>query len=124
MSAPSGLLKVAASALIASARYRPGFYPGDLTLFTPVEREPGLPSPRAVWGPHARALAIVETAGDHSTMFSTTNAESIAASLTRVMSAGPPSEEPALRIWSAGPSLADPARRGQRGEIGAAFQRM
>ena len=33
-SAPTSVLKVAASALIASARYRPGFYPGELTLFT------------------------------------------------------------------------------------------
>jgi acyl-coenzyme A synthetase/AMP-(fatty) acid ligase/thioesterase domain-containing protein len=112
MSAPAGLLKVAASALIASARYRPGFYPGELTLFTPAEREPGLPSPQAVWDAHAGALTIVETAGDHSTMFSGTNAESTAASLTRVVSAGPPSARPALRVWSAGPPLAEPALRG------------
>ena len=73
------------SALIASARYRPGFYPGELTLFTPVEREPGLPSLQAIWRTHARTLSIVETAGAHSTMFSATNAESAAASLTRCL---------------------------------------
>jgi thioesterase domain-containing protein/acyl carrier protein len=84
-SAPTSVLKVAASALIASARYRPGFYPGELTLFTPVEREPGLPSPRAIWRKHARALSIVETAGAHSTMFSPPNAGSTAASLTRCL---------------------------------------
>ena len=54
-SAPTSVLKVAASALIASARYRPGFYPGELTLFSPVGREPGLPSLQAIWRKHARA---------------------------------------------------------------------
>src|ERR1700732_2672255 len=84
-STPPRVLKVAASALIASARYRPGFYPGELTLFTPVEREPGLPSLQAIWRKHARALSIVETGGAHSTMFSAPNAESTAASLTRCL---------------------------------------
>jgi len=84
-SAPADVLKVAAGALIASARYRPGFYPGQLTLFTPVDREPSLPSLQALWRKHARTLSIVETAGAHSTMFSATNAESAAASLTRCL---------------------------------------
>jgi thioesterase domain-containing protein len=82
-SARTGVLKVMACGMIASARYRPGIYPGELTLFTPMEREPGLPSPQAIWCKHARTLAIVEIAGAHSTMFSSTNAESTAASLTR-----------------------------------------
>jgi len=84
-STPTRVLKVAVSALIASARYRPGFYPGELTLFTPLEREPGLPSPEAIWGKHAGALSIVQTGGAHSTMFSAHNAESTAASLTRCL---------------------------------------
>jgi amino acid adenylation domain-containing protein len=85
--ASTGVLKVAACALIASARYHPRFYPGELTLFSPVGREPGLPSLQAVWRKHARALSIVETAGAHSTMFSSPNAESVAASLTRFLPA-------------------------------------
>jgi thioesterase domain-containing protein len=84
-SKPTRVLKVEAGALIASARYRPGFYPGELTLFTPVEREPGLPSPQAIWRKHTGALSIVETNGDHWTMFSATNAESTAASLTHCL---------------------------------------
>ena len=84
-SKPIRVLKVEASALLASARYRPGFYPGELTLFTPSEREPGLPSPHAIWRKHAGSLSIVETAGDHWTMFSAANAESAAASLTRCL---------------------------------------
>ncbi len=83
--APTSVLKVTASALIASARYRPGFYPGELTLFTPVGREPGLPSLQAIWRKHARALSIVETAGAHATMLSAPNAESAAASLMRCL---------------------------------------
>jgi hypothetical protein len=84
-STPTTVLKVAASALIASARYRPGFYPGELTLFTPVGRERGLPPLQAIWSKHACTLSIVQTAG-HSlddVMFSATNAESTAVSLTR-----------------------------------------
>jgi acetoacetyl-CoA synthetase len=83
-SAPASVLKVTASALTASARYRPGFYPGKLTLFSPVGREPGLPSLQAIWSKHARALSVVETAGTHSTMLSA-NAESAAACLTRCL---------------------------------------
>jgi amino acid adenylation domain-containing protein len=84
-SAPTRVLKVEASALIASARYRPGFYPGELTLFTAEEREPGLPSPQAIWRKHAGSLSIVETAGTHWSMFSAPNAESAAASLTHCL---------------------------------------
>jgi acyl-coenzyme A synthetase/AMP-(fatty) acid ligase/thioesterase domain-containing protein len=79
----TSVLKVVVSALTASARYRPGFYPGELTLFSPVGREPALPSLQAIWSKHARALSIVETAGTHSTMLSAPNAEFAAASLTR-----------------------------------------
>ena len=88
-SAPTRVLKVKASALIASARYRPGFYPGNLTLFTPAEREFGLPSVQMIWRKHAGALSTIETAGDHWTMFSPPNAESAAASLTHCLLAGP-----------------------------------
>jgi thioesterase domain-containing protein/acyl carrier protein len=81
--APTRVLRVATTALLASARYRPGFYPGELTLFSPVEREPGLPSLHSIWRKHARVLSVVETAGTHSTMLSAANAESTAAHLTR-----------------------------------------
>jgi non-ribosomal peptide synthetase component F/thioesterase domain-containing protein/acyl carrier protein len=81
--APTRFLRVATTALIASARYRPGFYPGELTLFSPVGREPSLPSLESIWRKHARALSIVETAGTHSTMLSAPNAESTAGCLTQ-----------------------------------------
>ena len=86
-SAPTSVLKVAASALIASARYRPGFYPGELKLFTPAERDPTLPSPRDLWARHALTLSIVNTRGGHLSMLSTPNAESTAASLTHYLPA-------------------------------------
>jgi thioesterase domain-containing protein/acyl carrier protein len=84
-SAPASVLRVMASALIASARYRPGFYPGELKLFIPTERDSALPSPQAFWRQHAHALSIVGTAGGHLTMLSRPNAESAAASLTRYL---------------------------------------
>jgi acyl-coenzyme A synthetase/AMP-(fatty) acid ligase/thioesterase domain-containing protein/acyl carrier protein len=90
-SAPIRVLKVEVSAMVASARYRPGFYPGQLTLFTPREREPGFPSPQSIWRKHAAALCIVETPGDHWTMLFAPHAESAAASLTLVLSHAQPS---------------------------------
>jgi acyl-coenzyme A synthetase/AMP-(fatty) acid ligase/thioesterase domain-containing protein/acyl carrier protein len=75
------VLKVAACALIASARYRPGFYPGELTLFSPAVREPGLPSLDAIWSKHARRVFLVETAGTHTTMLSAPNVDFAAASM-------------------------------------------
>jgi amino acid adenylation domain-containing protein len=86
-SAPASVLKVAASAMMASARYRPGFYSGELKLFIPAERDSALPSPQAFWRSHARALSIVDTAGGHLSMLSMPNAESAAASLTRYLPA-------------------------------------
>jgi non-ribosomal peptide synthetase component F/thioesterase domain-containing protein/acyl carrier protein len=78
-------LRVAASALLASARYRPGFYRGHLTLFMPAERAPGLPHLDAIWRKHALSVSVEETAGSHATMLSAPNAESTAASLTRCL---------------------------------------
>jgi amino acid adenylation domain-containing protein len=83
--APRRILRVGASALIASARYRPGFYPGELTLFTAAEREHGLPSLEAIWSKHAHTLRIVRTAGTHSTMLSPPNAQAAASLLTRLL---------------------------------------
>jgi thioesterase domain-containing protein/acyl carrier protein len=81
--APSIAIGVAARALIASAKYRPGFYRGQLTLFSPAGREPGLPSLESVWRKHARTVVVAETAGTHATMLSTLHAETTAACVTR-----------------------------------------
>ena len=79
------VIPVAASALMASARYRPGFYPGHLTVFGPATRPPGLPSLEATWGRHAATLSVVETAGDHATMLSAPHDEATAASVMRCL---------------------------------------
>jgi amino acid adenylation domain-containing protein len=78
-------IRVAVSALFASARYHPGFYRGHLTLFSPVGRTPGLPSLEAIWRKHALTVSVLETAGSHSTMLSAPNADFAAASLTRCL---------------------------------------
>ena len=85
--APSIAIRVAASALIASAKYHPGFYRGQLTLFSPAGREPGLPSLESVWRKHARTVVVAETAGTHATMLSTLHAEATAACVTRCLPA-------------------------------------
>jgi non-ribosomal peptide synthetase component F/thioesterase domain-containing protein/acyl carrier protein len=86
--APSIGIRVAASALIASARYRPGFYRGELTLFSPAGREPGLPALESIWRTHARTVVVVETPGTHLTMLSPRHAETTAACVTRFLPAG------------------------------------
>jgi non-ribosomal peptide synthetase component F/thioesterase domain-containing protein/acyl carrier protein len=85
--APALAIRVGANALIASAKYRPRFYHGQLTLFSPVAREPGLPSLESVWREHARTVVVVETAGTHRTMLSTLHAETTAACVTRCLHA-------------------------------------
>ena len=87
--APFTGIRVATSALIASARYRPGFYPGELTLFSPTGREPGLPALESVWQKHARTLVVVETPGTHLTTLSPPHAETTAACVTRCMPPAP-----------------------------------
>jgi amino acid adenylation domain-containing protein len=88
-------IRVAASALIASAKYHPAFYRGELTLFSPAGREPGLPSLESVWRRHARTIVVVETPGTHLTMLSPRHAKTTAACVTRCLPAGPPP----LRQW-------------------------
>jgi thioesterase domain-containing protein/acyl carrier protein len=91
-SAPIRVIRVTANSLIASTRYRPGFYRGRLTLFTPIGRERDLPSLEAIWRKYACALSIVEVAGDHSTMLSAVNAASTAMHLTACLPATAPSQ--------------------------------
>jgi thioesterase domain-containing protein len=88
--APSIAMRATASALIASAKYRPGFYRGELTLFSPAGREPDLPSLESIWRKHTRTVVVVETAGTHATMLSTLHAETTAACLTRCLPAANP----------------------------------
>jgi thioesterase domain-containing protein len=88
--APSIAMRATASALIASAKYRPGFYRGEITLFSPAGREPGLPSLESIWRKHTRTVVVVETAGTHATMLSTLHAETTAACLTRCLPAANP----------------------------------
>jgi len=78
-------IRVAVSALVASARYQPGFYRGELTLFSPAGREPGLPSLESIWRTHARGVVVVDTPGSHLTMLSPRHAETTAACMTRYL---------------------------------------
>jgi acyl-coenzyme A synthetase/AMP-(fatty) acid ligase/thioesterase domain-containing protein len=81
--APAGMLRVAANGLMASARYRPGFYAGELTLFTPRDRDEALPSPASIWRTHAGTVSMVDLPGAHLTMMAPPHAEQAAAALSR-----------------------------------------
>ncbi|HEX4468565.1 MAG TPA: hypothetical protein VH080_03485, partial [Gemmatimonadaceae bacterium] len=67
---------------------------GELTLFSPAKREPGLPSLESVWRGHARSIVLVETPGTHLTMLSPRHAETTAACVTRCLPVGPLAFEP------------------------------
>lgn len=79
----AGSVKVALAGLIAATRYRPGFYPGKLTVFTPLRRDPALPDSLAVWGAHAAGLAYIILPGTHATMLTRAHALEAAAALSR-----------------------------------------
>ena len=100
-SAPAGVLRTILAHKAASAGYRPGVYPGELTLFTPLERDAGLPSPESQWRPHARTVTSVQLPGRHLTMLAPPNAAIAADALTRGLMASlrpeptpPPSPPP------------------------------
>jgi thioesterase domain-containing protein/acyl carrier protein len=80
-------MRVAASALIASAKYQPGFYRGEITLFSPAGRVPGLPDLGTIWRKHARTVVVVEAPGTHLTMLSPRHADTTAACLMRYLPA-------------------------------------
>jgi thioesterase domain-containing protein len=100
---PVRALKVAAGSLVASARYRPGYYAGELTLFTALERDPAQPDPRRVWDGHARALRLVALPGAHLTMLSPPHAQAAAAALSKLLAApdwaSAPQETGMDRAW-------------------------
>ena len=81
-SSPARVVWVAACGLLARARYSPGFYPGEVKLFIPLERDPALPDPGTLWRRHAAALSVVCLPGGHLTMLSRPHASYAAASLT------------------------------------------
>jgi len=83
--APSTLRRVGLSALVASTRYHPGYYPGELTLFTPAERGAGWPVPQDVWRAHAASLSAVPLAGTHMNMLSPPHVETVASLLSSVL---------------------------------------
>jgi acetoacetyl-CoA synthetase len=86
-------LWVAACALLAGARYRPGFYPGVLRLLTPLQRDPELPDPRALWAGHAREVLLTTTPGRHLTMLARPYARFSAERLTETLLAASRNED-------------------------------
>jgi thioesterase domain-containing protein/acyl carrier protein len=81
----TSVLRVSSSALLASAKYHPGFYPSTLTLFSPEDREPGVPTLENIWRKHARTLTTIPVPGAHATMLSGANAKIAAARLTAML---------------------------------------
>ena len=79
------LWKVTLKALLASAAYRPGTYPGPLTLFEPARRDLGVPSSASLWRPHALVLRHEKLAARHDDMLEGANAQNVADLLTRCL---------------------------------------
>ena len=108
-SAPAGVLKVMIGGLVASALYHPGVYPGQLTLFTPQDRDPAPPSPRALWTRHAASLSVTEIPGAHLTMLAPPHAQAAAAALAQSL----PGTSPLTLVIPDGPPgpIRDPVGR-------------
>jgi acyl-coenzyme A synthetase/AMP-(fatty) acid ligase/thioesterase domain-containing protein len=87
-------LKVAAAGLVAALRYRPGYYAGKLTLFTPAGRDPALPDLLSLWARHAHRLEQVTLPGTHLTMLSRAHAPQAAAALSRQLALCTPLSPP------------------------------
>jgi amino acid adenylation domain-containing protein len=85
--APAALRAVMASALSASAAYRPGRYAGELTIFEPSSRDLRLPSSAILWGRHASGLQRHSLRGRHDDILVGANAEAAADLLTRCLEA-------------------------------------
>jgi acyl-coenzyme A synthetase/AMP-(fatty) acid ligase/thioesterase domain-containing protein/acyl carrier protein len=85
---PFSVLRVMISGLIASARFRPGRYGGELTLFSPQDSDPALPSMEAVWSGRAGAVSVVPVPGGHLTMLAQPHARDAAAALDHCLPAG------------------------------------
>jgi acyl-coenzyme A synthetase/AMP-(fatty) acid ligase/thioesterase domain-containing protein len=82
---PVRILRLMASGLIASARYRPRYYAGEITLFAPQDRDPALPSLETVWRGRAAALTVIPVPGGHLSMLAQPNAAALAeAVMTRL----------------------------------------
>jgi thioesterase domain-containing protein len=81
------LRAVAASALKASAAYRPVPYAGELTIFEPTSRDLALPSSVKRWRRYARAVRQHSLPGRHDNMLAGANAETAADLLTRCLEA-------------------------------------
>lgn len=82
---PLRVLKVATTAVLAAAKYRPGFYPGAITLFVPQERDAWRPTAEAFWRPRGSEVSVTTLAGQHLTMLSPLHAAANAALLTSAL---------------------------------------
>jgi thioesterase domain-containing protein len=72
--------------LDALDRYRQKYYPGKVTLFNAIERDPGvLPDPFYGWTGLAQEIEIHEVAGNHDTMLAEPNVSSLAAAIRKVL---------------------------------------
>lgn len=73
--------------LSALKRYRSRYYPGKVTLFNAVEKDPAvLPDPNYGWVGLAREIEIHEVAGNHDTMLAEPHVSSLAQAMRRVLS--------------------------------------
>ena len=81
----AALRKVTLKALLASVAYRPGTYPGPLTLLEPARRDLCVPSSASLWRPHALVLRHEKLAARHDDMLEGANAQNVADLLTRCL---------------------------------------
>ncbi len=82
---PPALQAVYAAVLEAVAGYRPGVYPGALTLIVSEDGDPMMADPRKIWPGHAQAIAVRQVPGTHFTMIAGDNAAVLAKAISEVL---------------------------------------
>jgi thioesterase domain-containing protein len=72
--------------LAALEYYRSRYYPGKVTLFNAIEKDPGiLPDPNYGWIGLAREIEIHEVPGNHNTMLAEPHVTSLATAIRQVL---------------------------------------
>lgn len=84
---PGVLQKVYAGVLTAISAYRPGFYPGTITILRSELGDPMMADPALIWPGHAMQLRICTVPGTHYSMLQGENATMLAQVFSTVLRA-------------------------------------
>ena len=85
---PAALQQVYEAGLAAGEAYRPGYYPGALTIIRSAEGDPMMADPARIWPGRAARIEILTVPGTHFTMLQGENAAGLAQTMSQVLGRG------------------------------------